>query len=141
MKSAEKLNETLTSFGFSRLKKVQKDREVWYKKKVQRSKYQLASSFSDVIPGLDGLTIPSDCHAHMWEVKEKLNKCHTRKKITHKWRKWGTPQNFCLAFYVFEKQLFIKKTVEVGQQNLFIYVDFVCLSENVLYLHKTKRHS
>ena len=33
MKSAEKLNETLTSFGFSRLKKVQKDREVGYRKK------------------------------------------------------------------------------------------------------------
>ena len=31
-------------------------------------------------------------------------------------KKVGTPQNFCLAFiYKLEKQLFIKKTVEVGQ--------------------------
>ena len=31
-------------------------------------------------------------------------------------RKWGTPQNLCLEFiYELEKQLFIKKTVEVGQ--------------------------
>ena len=37
-------------------------------------------------------------------------------KITHMWRRWGKPQNFCLAFIdELEKQLFIKKTVEVGQ--------------------------
>ena len=31
-------------------------------------------------------------------------------------RRWGTTQNFCLAFIdEFEKQLFIKKTVEVDQ--------------------------
>ena len=37
-------------------------------------------------------------------------------KITHMWRKWGTPQNFCLAFIdELEKQLFIKKNVEVSQ--------------------------
>ena len=36
-------------------------------------------------------------------------------KITHMWRRWGTPQNFFLAFIdEFEKQI-IKKTIEVGQ--------------------------
>ena len=39
------------------------------------------------------------------------------KKITHMWRRWGTPQNFFLAFIdELEKQIIIKKTVEVGQQ-------------------------
>ena len=32
------------------------------------------------------------------------------------WRKWGTPQNFFLAFIdELEKQIIIKKTVEVDQ--------------------------
>ena len=36
-------------------------------------------------------------------------------KITHI-RRWGTPQNFFLAFIdKLEKQIIIKKTVEVGQ--------------------------
>ena len=31
-------------------------------------------------------------------------------------RRWGTPQNFCLAFTdEVEKQLLIKKTVKVGK--------------------------
>ena len=54
------------------------------KKKFQEAKDQLVTSFSDVIPGLDDLTISSDCDVHMTEVKEKLDKCHTREKITHK---------------------------------------------------------
>ena len=38
------------------------------------------------------------------------------KKITHMWRKWDTTQNFFLAFNnELEKQIIIKKTVEVGQ--------------------------
>ena len=38
------------------------------------------------------------------------------KKITHIWRRWGTPQNFFLGFIdELEKQIIIKKTVEVGQ--------------------------
>ena len=40
----------------------------------------------------------------------------TKKKIRHMWWRWGTPQNFCLAFIDEpQKKLFIKKTVEVGQ--------------------------
>ena len=32
------------------------------------------------------------------------------------WRMWGTPKNFFLAFIdELEKQIIIKKTVEVGQ--------------------------
>ena len=32
------------------------------------------------------------------------------------WRRWGTPQSFFLAFIdEFEKQIIIKKTIEVGQ--------------------------
>ena len=38
-----------------------------------------------------------------------------RKKITYMWRRWGTTKNFWSAFIdELEKQLFIKKTVEVG---------------------------
>ena len=81
MKSAEKLNETLTSIDCSPLKKVQKDREVGYgKRKFKEAKDQLASSFSDVIPGLDNLTICNDCDVLMRQVKEKLDKCHTREE-------------------------------------------------------------
>ena len=37
-------------------------------------------------------------------------------KITHMWKRWGTPQNLFLAFTdELEKQIIIKKTVEVGQ--------------------------
>ena len=37
-------------------------------------------------------------------------------KITHMWRRCGTPQNFVLTFIdEFEKQIIIKKTVEVAQ--------------------------
>ena len=37
-------------------------------------------------------------------------------KITHMWGRWGTPQNFFSAFIdELEKQIIIKKTVEVGQ--------------------------
>ena len=39
------------------------------------------------------------------------------------WRKWGTPQNFSLAFIdEFEKQVIIRKTVEVGQQKTIILI-------------------
>ena len=84
VKSAEKLNETLTSFDCSRLKKVQKNRELGYgKRKFNEAKDQLVSSFSAVTPDLDYLTICSDCDVHMRQVKEKHDKCHTREKITH----------------------------------------------------------
>ena len=37
-------------------------------------------------------------------------------KITHMRRSWGTPQNFFFVFIdEFEKQIIIKKTVQVGQ--------------------------
>ena len=37
-------------------------------------------------------------------------------KITYMWRRWDTPQNFFLAFIdELEKQIIIKKTVEMGQ--------------------------
>ena len=39
MKSAEKLNETFTSFDFSRPKKVPKDREVGYRKRKFKEAY------------------------------------------------------------------------------------------------------
>ena len=81
MKNAEKLNETLTSIDCSPLKKVQKDREVGYgKRKFKEVKDQLASSFSDVIPGLNNLTISNDCDVLMRQVKEKLDKCHIREE-------------------------------------------------------------
>ena len=76
-----KLNETLTSIDCSPLKKVRKDREVAYgKRNFTEAKDQLARSFSDVLPGLDNLTICNDCNILMWQVKEKLDKCHTREE-------------------------------------------------------------
>ena len=81
MKSAEKLNETLRCIDCSPLKKVWKDREVGYgKRKFKERKDQLAISFSDVIPGLDNHTICNDCDVLMRQVKEKLDKCHTREE-------------------------------------------------------------
>ena len=48
-------------------------------------------------------------------IIEGLNMYMIRSKITYMWRRWGTPQNFFLAFIdELEKQI-IKKTVEVGQ--------------------------
>ena len=81
VKSAKKLNETLRSTDCSPLKKIRKDKEVGYgKRKFTKAKDQLASSFSDVIPGLDNLTICNDCDVLMRQVKEKLDKCHTREE-------------------------------------------------------------
>ena len=66
MWSAEKLNETLTPIYCSPLKKVRKDSKVGYgKRKFKEAKDQLESSFSDVIPGLDNLTIYTDCDVLM----------------------------------------------------------------------------
>ena len=45
-----------------------------------------------------------------------ISDLNINKKITHMQRRWDTPQNFFLAFIdEFEKQVIIKKTVEVGQ--------------------------
>ena len=80
-KSTQKLNETLTSIDCLPLKKVWKDRELGYgKRKFKEAKDQLASSFSDVMQGLDNLTIRNDCDVLIRQVKEKLDKCHTREE-------------------------------------------------------------
>ena len=73
--------KNMISIDCSPLKKVQKDREVGYgKRKFKEAKDQLASSFSDVIPGLDNLTICNNFDVLMRQVKEKLDKCHTREE-------------------------------------------------------------
>ena len=55
----------MISIDCSPLKKVQ-DRELGYeKRKFKETKDQLACSFSDVIPGLDYLTICNDCNVLM----------------------------------------------------------------------------
>ena len=47
------------------------------------------------------------------------------------WRRWGTPPNFFLAFTdELKKQIIIKKTVEVGQSKILIFM---------MYLKKKKR--
>ena len=80
VKSAEKWNKTLTSTDCSPLKKVWKAREVGYgKRQFKEAKDELASSFSDVIPGLHHLITGNDCDV-LRQVKEKLDKCHTREK-------------------------------------------------------------
>ena len=81
VKNAEKLNETLTSTDCPPLKKVQRGREVGYgKRKFKEAKDQPASSFSDVIPGLDNLIICNDCDVLVRQVKEKLDKCYEREE-------------------------------------------------------------
>ena len=57
---------------------------------------------------------PTNTHTLITEYPE--NKITTlRIKITHMWRRRGTPWNFFLAFIdELEKQIIIKKTVEVG---------------------------
>ena len=82
MKSPEKLNERLKSMDCSPLKRVQKDREVGYgKRKFKEATDQLATSFSDVISGLDDLTIFNDCDVLMRQMKEKLDTCHKEEFI------------------------------------------------------------
>ena len=99
MKSAEKLNETLTSFDCSQLKKVQNYREVGYgKRKFKKAKDQLASSFSDVIPGLDDLIISSDCDVYMREVKENLTSALQGKK-SHTNEKGGYTTEFLFGIW------------------------------------------
>ena len=49
------------------------------------------------------------------DIIKYLSYTYTYKK-SHTWKKWGTPQNFFLAFTdELEKQIIIKKTVEMGQ--------------------------
>ena len=49
----------------------------------------------------------------------------SRKKITHMWERWGTPQNFFLTFInELEKQIIIKKLLKWAnkkQNNFNIY--------------------
>ena len=52
--------------------------------------------------------------AHLKKWQTEVSAPH--KETTHMWRTWGTTQNFFLAFTdKLEKQIFIKKSVEVGQ--------------------------
>ena len=52
----------------------------------------------------------------IWNKQKFSRKCKNKVKIKHIRRRWGISQNFFLAFIdEFEKQLFIKKTIEVGQ--------------------------
>ena len=55
------------------------------------------------------------------------------------WRRWGTPQNFCLAFIdELEKQIFIKKTVELywkknEEKHLEISLLHICVPKSWWY--------
>ena len=68
------------------------------------------------------------------QVQMQNNFLITIKKITHMWRTWSTPQNFCLEFIdELEKQLFIKKNVKWASKkckNFNVY--------NVVYFLKRK---
>ena len=98
----------MRSIDCSPVKKVQKDRKVGYgKRKFKEAKDQLASSFSDVIPGLDNLTICNDCDVLMRQVKEKLDKCHTREEriqfltlIPEHWSRERTVSFFTVTEYM-----------------------------------------
>ena len=59
------------------------------------------------------------------------------KKITHMWRRWGTPQNFFLAFIdELEKQIFIKNCWGRPIKNKII---LICT--NVPFLKKIKKYT
>ena len=55
-------------------------RRKYGKRKFKEAKDQLASSFSDFIPGLDDFIICNDYDVLMIQVKEKLDKCQTREE-------------------------------------------------------------
>ena len=55
-------------------------RRKYGKRKFKEAKDQLASSFSDFIPGLDDFIICNDCEVLMIQVKEKLDKCQAREE-------------------------------------------------------------
>ena len=60
----------------------------------------------------------------LYQVKRVCNVYWKNKKITQLWRRWGTPENFCLAFIdELEKQLFIK--------NLLKWVNRKCKNFNI----------
>ena len=52
---------------------------------------------------------PLDLKLKWWPITGK------KLKIKHMWRRWGITKNFFLAFTDEQKQIFIKKTAEVGQ--------------------------
>ena len=55
-------------------------------------------------------------NAYITFKKKNVTVADHKLKITHMWRRWGTPQHLFLAFIgELEKQIIIKKTVEVGQ--------------------------
>ena len=117
MKSAEKLTETLTSINCSPPKKVQKDREVGYgEREFKEAKDQLASSFGDVISGLDNLTICNDCDVLIGQVKEKLGICYTREEriqllslIPEHWSRQKAVSFFCVTEYMVRTARNVKK--------------------------------
>ena len=103
VKSPEKLNETLTSMDCSLLKRVQKDREVGYgKRKFKEATDQLASSFSDVISGLDDLTIFNDCDVLMRQMKEKIDTCHKEELFTLIPEHWS--REIAVSFFNVQKE-------------------------------------
>ena len=116
VKNNEKLNETLTSLDCSPLKKAQKDREVGYgKRKSKKAKYQLGSSFSDVISGFDDLTICNYCDVVMRQAEEKLDKCHTMEEriqlLTLVPEHWSRERVFSI-FNVTEYKVIIARSVK-----------------------------
>ena len=61
---------------------------------------------SQVILFITSLAIQSKCAE---DIENWIWQCENW-KITHMWRRWGTPENFCLVFIdEHEKQLLIKK--------------------------------
>ena len=53
--------------------------------------------------------------AFLTKFFSKVRKVSNAEKITHMWRRWGTPQNFFLAFIgELEKQIIIKKNCWSG---------------------------
>ena len=57
------------------------------------------------------------------------------RRITHMCRRWGKPQNFCLAFTdELEKQLLIKKLMKGAKKNVRILI-------SMLYFFKIEKHT
>ena len=64
-----------------------------------------------------------------------MKKFFSNKKITHVWRRWGTPQNFFLAFTELKKQILLKNCWSGSIKNKMILI-FTMLHFKKMYQEK-----
>ena len=75
----EKLNNSLTGIDCSPIKKIRQERlESYAKRKYNDAKNKLAASFTDVLPGLEKLSVCDDCDHLMGELRLKFLSSNNR---------------------------------------------------------------